>query len=175
MTKNVSEARERERNVFEYVFTKCGNWSLLRVSTKPLSELYITFYSLGISKSYKIKLSGYHVSEYKHWLATGISQCCERLHPVIATNNVFTIPLKYVKCRSIEIISIYSSIATQWEVLSPFQFVSFYGSSFQLAFHCLSARICLRRYIASAEVIFKQCRWFSIHRKEKARTKQGIA
>lgn len=99
--------RERERNVFEIVFAKCGNRSFLRVSTKPLSELYITLHSLGISKSCKIKLSGYHVTEYRPWLATGISQCCE-LQPVIATNNVFTIPLKYVKCRSIEIISIYT-------------------------------------------------------------------
>ena len=151
---------ERERNVFEIVFAKCGNRSFLRVSTKPLLELYITLHSLGISKSCKIKLSGYHVTEYRPWLATGISQCCERLQPVIATNNVFIVPPKYVKCRFIEIM--YILFVCNLEALSPFQFVSFFGSSLQLAFHCLSTRnwICefVWSYIASAEVIFKQCR-----------------
>lgn len=87
-------------------------------------------------------LSGYLVTEYRPWLATRISQCCERLLPVIATWIVCSCQM------SVYLYHIYILFDCDLEMLFPFQlFVSFYSSSLQLAFHCLSAKYRIRKFV----------------------------
>jgi len=127
-----------------------------RVNTKSLSELlYSTLRSLGISRSYKFKLADYHVTEYRPWLATRTSQCCvNAFSQRLQLEYVFTIPPKFMSNVRLSTSCLYILFDCNLESLFPFQFVSSYGSSLQLAFFSLSARhrIDSRDDITSAEV-----------------------
>ena len=182
MIKNVSEVRER--NVIEIVRAKRGNKLFDVTKLGSFCVLALNLFQSCTLLFILLESASHTKSNYRAimLLSTGL----DLLLGVLSVVNASIQELQRIICSQFHWNTSNVGLSKSYlyilfdcnSVRSAFPFSVCFLLWLKLAISIslpqrkeLNLWICLRRCIASAEVIVKQCRWFWIHRKEKARTK----